>query len=84
MERLDIPYFYCFPDGKDLFSEGRMLAKDFFDKSVNEHIDMRVNLLKDDQEIERCIKLVLESLRRPTPSVTPLDKILFAQIMNKC
>lgn len=84
MERLDIPYFYSFPDGKDLFSEGRMLVKDFFDKSVNEHIDMRVNLLKDDQEIERCIKLVLESLRRPTPSVTPLDKILFAQIMNKC
>ncbi|MBQ9159305.1 MAG: type 2 lantipeptide synthetase LanM [Erysipelotrichaceae bacterium] len=41
--RNDIPYFYTKADQKDLYSEGKVVAKDFFSQTCIDHLLSRIN-----------------------------------------
>lgn len=83
MEKLDIPYFYCFPDSKDLFAGEQMLEKNFFNQSVNDHIILRADQLNDKAEIERCIDNIKNAFESPSLTIVPLDQLLFKQLLDK-
>ncbi|MEF9930847.1 MAG: DUF4135 domain-containing protein [Bacteroidales bacterium] len=83
MEKLDIPYFYCFPDSKDIFAGKQMLKENFFDQSVNEHIILRANKLNNKAEIEKCINNINNAFERSSPTIMQLDQLLFKQLFDK-
>lgn len=83
MERMDIPYFYSRPMDRGIYSEQGLLVKDFFDMSINEHIEKRITALNNEKEIIKNIDAIRKLLECPCPPVTELEDLLLNRILKK-